>query len=354
MEFIAYSCDGVTGTVLDRLPVSAMTYDRLLSAGGAGSVTIPFDGTFTRAQLRNLLEPWQRIIVLERDGRVEYGGYVLGRQADLAGTGVTVQLADLWTLLGRRGGWDRSHPKVVEWSTTVTGTLGVQAWQAVHRARNTLTTKPDTKFPVTNVSTGGGSTVTRTVRGYHLEYVTDLWDQYMAEGLDIYLQPRWRDGNFDWGFRAGPAWVSGVTREYAATVEDPVISKLSVSDDASRMTNNAVRVGEGTEVDMLARSNRDLESAFPALDRITAVKTVDDPLQLQAQCNVDLAMFGRPTEQWNFAVLASAGVDVGDTVRIHTAGDRWIPDGWHTRRVVKVSGSTSDFVQVGVQPVGGA
>ncbi|QZY52927.1 hypothetical protein [Leucobacter tenebrionis] len=351
---LAYSCDGFTGEILDRLPISDASGERLLSAGGSGTVTVPFDGTWSKAALRDMIDPWRRIIVIERDGKVEYGGYVIARSATLGGAEVKVTLQDAWALFARRGGWDRAHPYTAAWSTTVTGVLGEQAWQAIHRARNTGGLLDRTRFPVTRVSVGGGDVVTRKILGYHFEMVADLLTGLMDEGLDIYLQPRWVGDRFDWGFRAGPAWSSGVTREFAASVADPMITDLAEADDAARLTTNAARLGEGSEVDILARSRVAADTPYPILDRITAVKRVSDPLQLDQQALGDLALYGAPTLQWDFRVLASEGIDVGDTVRIHVSGDPWIADGWSTRRVVKISTDLTEFVKVGVQPVGGA
>lgn len=356
VELQAYSADALTGAQIDRIPVSAFSYSRLLSAGGEGSATIPLDGTFTNAQLDDLLREWSRIIVLERDGVVEYMGYVLGESYTRGQASTTVKLGDLWSLFKRRGAWDHGAPHVEAWETTVTGNLAYQGTQAILRGRSGPPL-PSLAMPVTLPGTHPGPSVTRTYYGYNVEMVADVLSDLLAEGLDIYLKPRWiGNGDTDWLYQGGPAWTSGVTHEFYVTASASDVVGFSSESDALRVTNNARYIGEGSEVDMLVRSQRDTASPYPLLDRATQVKHISDVGQLSALAGQDLITYGTPTKQWNFSVLADHPVDVGDTVRLHFDGDPRIPDGWHTRRVVKVSASVPgpDVKTIGVQPTGGA
>lgn len=355
--FQAYSCDAITGEVVDRVPVAAFDYARLLSASGDGSATVPFDGTFSKAQLKALLQPLSRMLVLERDGTVEYMGRIAHPASYTRGqSSVSVQLEDLWGQLARRGGWDHSAPNVEKWKTTVTGSLRDQAVAVIRRGRDVGPAAPDMSLPVTLMGLEGG-TITRTYFGYHLEMVGDVISDLLDEGLDIYYKPRWRStGQADWLMQAGPAWRSGITHEFYATAERSEVTGFSESGDASRVTNNARYVGEGSEVDMLVRSDRNVASTLPLLDRITQAKNIADVAQLSALAAQDLVTYGSPTMQWQMSVIGDHPVDVGDTVRIHFDGDPWIEDGWHTRTVVKVSASLPgpDVKTLALQPTGGA
>lgn len=353
-ELQAYVCDAFNGTQVDRIPVSSFSYERLLSAAGNGSATIPLDGTFTKAELKSLTREWSRLIVLERDGVVEYIGYPVGVSYSRGASSVTLKLGDIWTMLGRRGAWDHSAPNVERWSTSVTGNLGWQGAMAILRGR-TGAALPEQSFPVTLPGGYPGPDVTRTYYGYHLEYVSDVLSDLLAEGLDVYFRPGWiTSGAVTWWYQAGLAWGSGVTHEFYVTAAESDVAGFSESSDAMRVTNNAVRIGEGSEVDMLARSNRNMLSPYPMLERVTMAKQVTDASQLVAMVNQDLVTFATPTVQWDFKVPAGLQVDVGDTVRLHFDGDPWVDDGWHTRRVVKVSGDASSLKTIGVQPTGGA
>jgi len=348
----AFSCDAITGAIVDEVPVSAFTWARLLSARGDGSATIPIDGTFSKAALSDLLLHWGRILRLDRDGQTVYGGYITGRPYQRGRSSIGVDLADLWTLLGRRGAWDHNAPNVELWKQTVTGSLAHHAAQAILRGR-TGPTLPAMGMPVT-VPGFGGTAVTRTYYGYNVETVEDVLADLLDEGLDIYFEPRnIANGDFDWIMRAGPAWTSGVQREFHVTADD-AITGFSENSDALRVTNNARYVGEGSEVDMLVRSQRNTASPYPLLDRVTDKKNISNVSQLTALAYQDLATFAQPTFQWEFTVTANTPIDVGDVVRLWFDGDPWIADGYHDRRVVKISGDLSEQKKIAVQPTGGA
>ncbi|WP_309129483.1 hypothetical protein [Microbacterium sp.] len=353
----AYSCDAITGKQIDRIPFSAFSYARLLSAGGDGQAAVPLDGTFTKTELRSLLQPLSRMLVLERDGVVEYMGTVAHPPKYVRGQStVSVQLEDVWARFLRRGGWDHTAPNVEKWETTVTGSLRDHAVAVIRRGRDEGPVLPEMGLPISLPAVQSGS-VARTYYGYHVEMVGDVLQDLLDEGLDVYFQPRWiSNGDSDWLMRSDIGWSSGVTREFFVTADLSEVAGFSESGDASRVTNNARYVGEGSEVDMLVRSNRNTASPYPLLDKTTQAKNVSDVAQLSAMANQDLTMYGAPTIQWEFSVLGDSPVDVGDTVRLHFDGDPWIPDGWHTRRVVKVAVSVPgpDVKTISVQPAGGA
>lgn len=357
-ELQAYSADAVTGTVIDRVPFVGASFSRLLSAGDSGSsVTVPIDGTFTKTEMRTLYQHLSRLIIIEQGGRVEYMGRIKTRGYRRGQSMLQIGLEDVWSVLGRRGGWDHSAPNVEKWSTSVTGPLSAQASAAIVRGRDVGPVLPTMALPITLPGGDTGPSVTRTYRGYHLETVGDVLSSLMAEGLDIYFQPRWiASGDADWLYRAGSNWQSGVVHEFYVTAEQSDVVGFSEESDASRVTNNARYVGEGSEQDMLVRSDRNTASPYPLVDRITQAKNVDDVGQLAAMAATDLITYGDPTFQWEFVVSADHPVDVGDKVRLHFDGDPWIADGWHDRRVVKVARSIPgpDVKTISVQSTGGA
>lgn len=351
----AFACNAFTGQQLDTIPMSAYTYERLLSAGDASSsVTIALDGTFSPATLRSLIEPWSRMIAIERDGVLEYMGYSMGHTRYERGkASITLKLADLWSLLARRGAWDHTAANVAKWKLSLSGTIPALAEAALLRGR-TGPALPSMAFPLTLVGGYTGPTFTRKYYGYHMEMVTDILSDLIAEGLDVYFKPRWvGNGDADWLLQADVDWSTGVTREFSVTAKESPIVGFTEQIDPSRVTNNARYAGEGSEEDMLVRSERNASSPYPLLDRVTNVKQIDKVDQLSAMASQDLITYLMPTSQWDFKVTADTPIDVGDAVRLHFDGDPLIPDGWHRRRVVKVSGDESDVKTIGVQSTGG-
>ncbi|WP_404474853.1 hypothetical protein [Microbacterium aerolatum] len=355
-ELQAFSCNGITGRKIDQIPVAAFPYSRMLSAGDSGSsVTIPLDGTFSPSELDALTIPWARMIILERDGAVEYMGFPQGEGYADGSASTTFPLADWWTLAAHRGAWDHAAPNVERWSTTVNGNLATQASAAIIRGRDSGPALPAMGFPMTIPGFSGGASVSRTYFGYHIEMVGDILSDLMDEGLDIYMKPRWiTNGEADWLMEAGMNWSSGVTREFSVTAQDSPVTGFKVDKDATRITNNARYVGEGSEVDMLVRSARNVASPYPLLDRTTQAKNITNVGQLNNLAVQDLTTYGAPTSQWSFSVTADTAVDVGDMVRLGFDGHSRVPDGWHTRRAVGIKGDLGEFKQVIVQPTGGA
>lgn len=354
-KLMAHVCNGLTGQRIDTIPMESYSYERCLSAGDSGSsITISLDGTFDPATLRGLIEPWRRIIAIERDGSLEYMGYSMGYPRYQRGqSSLTIRLVDLWSLLSHRGGWDHSYPNLEKWRITVTDTLPGLAEAAILRGR-TGPALPSMAFPLTLVGGYSGPVFARRYYGYHMEMVTDILSDLMTEGLDIYFRPRWQtNGDADWLFQADANWSSGNVRDYSVTAPGSPISSFSEQIDATRVTNNARYAGEGSEQDMLVRSSRNTASPYPLLDRVTNVKQIDKVDPLVAMANQDLITYMMPTSQWEFSIAASAAVDVGDLALLHFDGDPVIPDGYHPRRVVKISGDESDFKTVSVQSTGG-
>ncbi|MBT2473315.1 hypothetical protein J7E68_01665 [Microbacterium sp. ISL-103] len=351
----AYVCNALTGQQLDRIPMKAYKYERLLSAGDASSsITIPLDGTFDAGTLRSLTQPWSRMIAIERDGVLEYMGYSMGHPGYRLGQReLTIKLVDLWSLLARRGGWNHSATNLEKWKVTYTASLAALADSVLRRGR-TGPALPSMAFPLTLNGVPPGPAVTRSYYGYHMEYVADVLDDLMAEGLDIYFRPRWSgNGDADWLFETDIDWSTGITREFSVTAPGSPITGFVEQLDATRVTNNARYAGEGSEEDMLVRSSRKEASPYPLLDRVTNAKQIDKVAQLAAMAEQDLITYGMPTSQWEFQVTADTPIDVGDAVELHFDGDPVIPNGWYRRRVVKVSGDESEVKTISVQPTGG-
>ncbi|MEU4016174.1 hypothetical protein AB0E56_13025 [Microbacterium sp. NPDC028030] len=357
-EYQAYTCDSV-GNVYDRIPFSGFSHSTLLSAGDSGSsITVPLDGTFTKTEMRNHFRPWSRIIAIENNRKIEYLGYITAPPTYRRGSNVLdIRLSDAWAMLNRRGAWDHNATNVEEWQQDVSGSLAYQGAMAILRGR-TAPAPPSADLPITLPGGYPGASVDRTYYGYHFETVSDVLSDLGDEGLDVLLKPRWAtlDSQIDWLYQAGPAWSSGTSYEFFVTAEQSGISAFSESGDALRVTNNAYRVGEGSEVDMLVRSNRNLDSLYPLLDRVEMSKNVSKAAQLNAMSAQDLVLFEHPTYQQEFVVSGDHAIAAGDSVRLHFDGDPWMADGWHERRVVKTAKSVPgpNFKTITVQPTGGA
>ena len=349
-------CDGLYGDRLAVATAQSVRGSKKLGAGSTGSATLVYDpDRFTPSEWRALTSPWECMIAIIRGEKVEFIGYITDLSYKRGSNVESFPLTDLWSVLGRRGAWDHDVPQMKTWKATVTGSLARHASYALIRSRDTGPTFPQTMLP-TRIPGQPDGTLSKTYYGYHGETVADVWDGLAKRGLEIYLKPVLQTTvrGVQWEFQAGAPYSSGVTREYFVTAEDSPISEFTVDVDAMRVTNNSYWMGEGSEVDVLARSQRDTDSWLPLLERVDVDKSVTDADELSDRAWQTLRDYGEPTSQWSFKLRTDVAPDVGDTVRLHFHGDRRITDGWHTRRVVAVDVDLSEFVTVSVQPTGGA
>lgn len=354
------SYDTTTGDRLEELQAEDYDWDRKLSAGAGQSCIIPIDGSgFTKTQLRNLTAHWSRTLVLENDNGVVAGGIV--RRRRIAGRKILLSLTDLWGLWERRGGWgDDPRPGNLElWSISYTNlSRGTLAKRAVQRGTAPFSGEfllPEPGMPITFPADESGD-IDLTYYGYNLEYVADVLDDLLMEGLDIDFRPRIVDGKLDWHMRNDP---NSNLWEWEVNAEDGGVSNFEEDSDGARMTNNGIIVGEGQGTEMLARSNRDVESGLPLLERLESRKSVSDAAQASRMSTRLLSDYKKPTESWNFDVLASGTPKVqdlrlGDTARLGFYNDVWQPDGKVNRRITRITGGMREKVTIYCQSTGGA
>lgn len=353
-----WSCDFFTGEKLALLPVVSGSWERLLSAQGSGRFRIALDDTFTKLELRDLLAHWRRWIVVEYDGVVVFAGVVKRRPQ--RGQFIEVETEDLWAVWKRRLAIDRTEPNLEKWSVKYTGlSIRTLAKRIVQLGLTGLST-PSMVVPLTLEADVSG-TGQRTLYGHHLETVWDGLDNIMARGLNIAFEPRWLDGRLN--FRMVTSFSTAVTHELFVNFEDGNVLAFDEMSDGSRMSNNSILVGEGSEEDMLVRSNRSLTSELPLLDTIETRKRVTDAGEAYEIANQLLLDYEHATAQLTVELAcggtpAVGSMTLGSRGRFFFNGDPWEWDTAtddHVRRVVSISGDiSSPSFSVNYQPTGGA
>lgn len=352
------SVDTITGEVIGRFYVSSFTWERKLSAGANMECRVPLDGQgYSRDQWRDLTKHWSCTIVLEHDSGVVAAGIV--RTWTVEDRTMVLGLTDLWGLWERRGAWSHLAPQSRLWSTTYTSvTLGTIAKKTVQLGMSGFPSPnllPSMALPMTLPADVSGS-ITRKYYGYRFEFVADVLDDLLLEGLDIDFRPRWVDGKLDWEMRNDPAENSW---EWHVNAPGGGVAGFREVSDGSRMTNNSYLIGEGEEQAMVARSQRNITSDLPLLDRLEPRKAVSDENQASAIATQLLAQYAAPTVSYSFEVLASGDPAVGDmrlgdSVRLWFDSDPWWTDGAHDLRIVKLNGGLGEKITVTCQSTGGA
>lgn len=356
MKFTTYVTDTATGSIVDTIPVAKFDFARKLSSGGTSSVDIPLITDFSKWQWRDLTDHWRRSIFLEADGVILGGGAVKSRRRGSGSHVLTVDLVDAWGVLADRLAVDKTAPNVEKWSVKYAAmSLRTLAKRAVQRG-TTGVTSPASALPITLEADVAG-TLTQEYFGYHFETVVDVLDDLMAEGLDVEFQPV-RSGNFiRWTMKTA---FTPTIREWNLSMIGPGASAWSCVEDGSTMANNVVVIGEGSEEDMIVRSNRSLTSPFPLRERVESRKTLttgDAASRAATQLMTDSAT---PVAEWTLT-LPVGGADgmpkltdirLGDTARLYLRGDPFFEDGWHERRIVAVAGGVKETFELTTQALG--
>lgn len=362
MSFKAFVCDTVSGDVRSVLPVSAFSWGRLLNGGASGSATVQLrDPVVSALAVRSLTVPVSNTLVLERDGVVLFAGLIWSRGYSHATGELTLDLQDLWSVWSRRLAGDASASVMADVNLVYSALSPATIAKRVITEGITGPADSNRPLPITFPADVAGS-MSRTYYGYHFATVAEVLDDLMNEdnGPDIDFLPRWVSGKLNWLMRAGtegtPKLSSG-SWDWNLSAPDAGPTRLTLVEDAAKLTTNAVSLGEGMERKMLTRSNRIINPIYPSLQMVTAHKTESNTTRLTARANSDLKTYGKPTEQWAFDIMASgtpsvADLQLGGTVRVFSKGDPWVPDGWNDNRLIGFSGDLTERVSLQFQPMG--
>lgn len=336
--------------------VSTFSWQRLLSAGAGGSLTLQVGEVPADLDLGDLLEPISNTVVLDWDGVVVFAGIIWEQDYDRDKGTFTVALDDLWSILARRFAVDKFAPHVEVTKQVHVGlSLGTLAKRAVTLGISSGPV-PAAGLRITRPSDASGPTGTRTYWGYNLDWVTDVLADLMDEGLDIDFEPRWVGGELDWQMRVGEP-LTGPGVDWHLSAPESGVTNLKYKRDARKVRNNTVAVGEGSEQDMKVRSNRNPTSPYPMVEGQGSYKSEKSVTRLAALANGDLVTYGSPSSQLSFDVRASGSpglpdLRLGAQMRTYSVGDRVIPDGWQSRRLIGFSGSLGEKVSLQLQPAG--
>lgn len=369
MTWQAFICDTMTGAVKNPVKLSSCTYGRMLNAtAGTKQATMPLlDKTNRSLDLDDLLDPIRNSLRLDWDGTPVYGAVIGDATDNLDDTSVSFPHMDLWWFLGKRLGVDRTAAHVETTSETYTSLdLGTIAKRRVQLA-TTGDASRNLALPITYPGDASGG-ITRTFYGYDLQILADQLTDIVNEGPDIDFQPQKVGGALNYLMRVGRTATPDLTGgpwEWRASGTKPNIFGVTRLVSGQKLTNNAVVIGEGSEVDMLVRSEPDLTSPYPLMDNIDAHKDVHDVAQASALAAANLNAFKRPTVQWAGSIMANGMPDKygvltaatvadlipGGTAKIWVQDHPRIPDGWATTRVIGYSGDISSLkVDLQLQP----
>ena len=285
-----------------------------------------------------------RWLVVEYDGVVVYAGLIWERVYDRDTKTLTITHEDIWSLLALRLiAADRSNT-IAKWKLTYSG---LEYDTIAKRIVQLGTSGVGREIPIRYESdySGGRS---RTYYGYNLDSVLDALTEIMdlANGPDIDFRPEWStDLTLQWTLRTGDLSLNTIEVDFSAT--DSAVKGLKQTQSGRERATQVFGVGEGSGIDLLARSAGDAGSF--ALERTEQSKNTKNAAQIQEFATAELQ--ARSTMLYQYAFDLNIGsprignlweIRPGTIVHWHITQDPIIkPDGWRDSKILRYSGSTS-------------
>jgi len=353
-------CDTITGQRLNVVPVKDFTWARCFNEGaGEQQASIPVnDPTVKMLDLRGLIVERSSTLVYEVGSNVVAAGVVMDTDYDMDAGTLDIVHEDIWKLLDDRlvinhGAANIRTEKLIYGPLS----LGTIAKRAVQEA---IAPGGWYGLPIVFPADVGGSE-TRTYYGYQMQTVPDVLKEIMESdgGPDIDFTPRWNasTGSLEWVMRAAPNLATSSAWGYNLDAAKPEAFKVKAKTDTGKFSNNAFAVGEGTEKNILLRSNPTPDHSRPAAESVTSFKGVKN-LGVLGQLAVERSRaLSVPTRHYSMSILKNAtpgvtDLGLGDTIRVMSAADPWMPPGLSTHRLIKYSGSLGMDVSLEFQPTG--
>lgn len=176
----------------------------------------------------------------------------------------------------------------------------------------------------------------------------------LDDGPEIDFTPRIRDNRLEWVVQVGDdakrELASVTVHEFDFTPAKRSVRALQVSDDATGMASEVWGTGGRQASKALfsrAASTALIQAGFPRMEAVSSDhSTVVEQATLDKYTRADLQVASAPMELWSWEFHADkrprlADVNVGDYCSVKIAGNRYLPDGTYTRRIVALSGSSS-------------
>lgn len=348
-----------TQTGVKQAPVFPATsgWSRMLNTFGTNQ------STFVMTDERNgglkwgdLSQPWRYTLVQSWKGAAIYAGVILVEKADLVKNTITLTHADIRTIFSRRTTLGANGYGGVDGGRDVIANLTLDSIGARVIQDGMTGPKPNYPLPIV-LPAPVASNFTRVYRDWNFPFVDQILDDlqdYLA-GPDTEFAPEWNAGKLRWVFRSG--YLSGPTVDFYMNVPKPGLFDVSVTVDAQKQVTEVYAVGEGAEEKMKVAYAAVSSSTLPALVTVQQHKDINDDAQLQGQADGYLNTYKAPTVQWDASMMADGQPQVSDLVlgaslRMYFE-DHWrATDGWHTVRLIGMTGDHTNKVKLQLQSTG--
>ncbi|MEW2011465.1 hypothetical protein AB0300_18550 [Microbacterium sp. NPDC078814] len=202
---------------------------------------------------------------------------------------------------------------------------------------------PEWNLPV-DLSADASGAYSRAVKRDEMVTGESLFQAIEEQGYEIGFRPYFTSTySVRWQMLVQPQIAIGAAIDVPLSVEKPVATDVSVTDDSSKRLTGVFYVGRGHGEDTIT-AWAGSPNGRPIRDAFRYAKDIRDQAALQAMSNAAFAAERFPVRQWSLAV--DAGDDFspmlaapGRLLDMSVADDWWVADGTYRQRVVSVRGS---------------
>lgn len=373
MVIKAQVADMVTGERIQTLPTSAVRWEKRIVTPEDVSVTLTLaPRAHQRLDLRNSTVEVKTALIVSDGDRVLGAGPIWTREYSDTSGRLEISAGGLRSLLDKsfvlpdtvtslpllvQSGDDEGEPNPAV-ATTFTGATWPQIVKGLLDQRAART---GGGLPLVYGGTGVGShdksydaSAFKSV-GEALQDLTKLVD-----GPEIDFTPRLVNNKLEWVVRVGDdaelEVKSPTVHEFDFTPAKRSVRGLKVRSSGEGMASEAWGAGGRQAAKALfsrASSPRLTDAGFPRMETISSAhSTVVEQSTLDKYTQADLVASSAPVEWWSWEFDSHgrtriSDVSVGDYCVVKLRGNRYLPDGVYTRRIVGMSGdSSSRWVKV--------
>lgn len=354
MAWRVWSCDTRTGQKLTMIPVTAFSWAVAMNTGSSGSTTVLLNEARTKGfDWWTLLDVVRRTLVIEWNGHPVYAGIIWSTDYDYDTKRLTVQHADLWSILSKRILFTSNLSSIETQKLTM---ASASLWDLA-RGIVEAGTSGAYSLPIFKQGTTGGNRK-RTWYGYEMPLVSDELQAIMDTegGPDVVFTPRWSDdgSSLEHLMWDGIEPTGMIPVNLAAN--DKQLFNLRIRRDATKVATLMIGFGEGSEEDVQTYVSNPGGSPYPHLVAEASFAKEKDPDVLFERVDAAHDAVMGPTEQWSASMHASSAFTVtmlkaGRLVEVYSKGDPLIPDGLQRLRIIQYSGDLSETVKLELQTI---
>ncbi len=329
--------DARTGQVIAELPLWSVSFDRRLKVAGSfrGSLTLG-DPRITNTGWLTALDEGRTKIWVDRDGQLLWDGIAWTSGYSSETRVLDIGGSETWSYLTHRFVHDSLAFTQVDQLAIVRDLLAYAQGRPLAYATGAPLTFPQPGGDVNIAIAGEMSGVLRnlSINWWDYQAIDDVISKLAAldNGFDYSVDAAYATGqprsmlNLSYPRRGTPAQRSGLVFAYGESVIDYVWRR----DGTQRaFTNTALGQGSGEKMlHSTASVTSWIDNGFPALERVSSHKDIDDPARLAAIATSEAAAFAKPIDLVTLIVNPLrdpplGSFTVGDDVRLQITDERF-------------------------------